>query len=65
MTEANEGYGYAFGRIDVQLTAQMNQGATKSVSPTTVQRTLLRMGLRPYILIIFPQNDDIYHQDNA
>ncbi|GBL93184.1 hypothetical protein AVEN_46362-1 [Araneus ventricosus] len=30
-----------------QLTAQMNQGATKSVSSTTVQRTLLRVGLRP------------------
>ncbi|XP_071036417.1 uncharacterized protein [Parasteatoda tepidariorum] len=28
-----------------QLTTQMNQGATKSVSSTTVQRTLLRMGL--------------------
>ncbi|GBM50487.1 hypothetical protein AVEN_254767-1 [Araneus ventricosus] len=61
MTEANEGYGDAFGRIDAQLTAQMNQGATKSVSSTTVQRTLLCMGLR----IIFPQNDGIHQQDNA
>ncbi|GBN66177.1 hypothetical protein AVEN_177704-1 [Araneus ventricosus] len=43
----------------------MNQGATKSVSSTTVQRTLLRMGLRSRRLVIFPQNDGIYQQDNA
>ncbi|GBN67745.1 hypothetical protein AVEN_161199-1 [Araneus ventricosus] len=36
-----------------QLTAQMNQGATKSVSSTTVQRTLLRMGLRPTCELFF------------
>ncbi|GBM97306.1 hypothetical protein AVEN_27072-1 [Araneus ventricosus] len=48
-----------------QLTAQMNRRATKSVSSTTVQRTLLRMGLHPYMRIIFPQNDGIYQQDNA
>ncbi|GBM39529.1 hypothetical protein AVEN_270712-1 [Araneus ventricosus] len=65
MTEANEGYGDAFGRIGVQLTAQMNQGATKSVSSTTVQRRLLRMGLCSRGLVIFPQNDGIYQQDNA
>ncbi|GFV69910.1 transposable element Tcb1 transposase [Trichonephila clavipes] len=29
-----------------QLTTKMNQGATKSVSQTTIQRTLLRLGLR-------------------
>ncbi|GFV70961.1 transposable element Tcb1 transposase [Trichonephila clavipes] len=28
-----------------QLTTKMNQGATKSVSQTTIQRTLLRLGL--------------------
>ncbi|GBN36413.1 hypothetical protein AVEN_167235-1 [Araneus ventricosus] len=37
-----------------QLTAQMNQGATKSVSSTTVQRTLLRMGLRSRHLVNAP-----------
>ncbi|GBM47485.1 hypothetical protein AVEN_153697-1 [Araneus ventricosus] len=37
-----------------QLTAQMNQGATKSVSSTTVQRTLLRMGLRSRLLVNAP-----------
>ncbi|GBM02423.1 hypothetical protein AVEN_76475-1 [Araneus ventricosus] len=37
-----------------QLTAQMNQGATKSVSSTTVQRTLLRMGLRSRRLVNAP-----------
>ncbi|GBN55917.1 hypothetical protein AVEN_35452-1 [Araneus ventricosus] len=31
----------------------MNQGATKSVSSTTVQRTLLRMGLRPTCELFF------------
>ncbi|GBM61576.1 hypothetical protein AVEN_96170-1 [Araneus ventricosus] len=36
-----------------QLTAQMNQGATKSVSSTTVQRTLLRMSLRPTCELFF------------
>ncbi|GBM78043.1 hypothetical protein AVEN_44573-1 [Araneus ventricosus] len=41
-----------------QLTAQMNQGATKSVSSTTNAE-------QPYIRIIFPQNDGIYQQDNA
>ncbi|GFX48652.1 transposable element Tcb1 transposase [Trichonephila clavipes] len=36
-------YGRANGPANVeQLTAQMNEGATKSVSQTTVQRTLLR-----------------------
>lgn len=29
-----------------QLTAKVNEGATRPVSKTTVQRTLLRMGLR-------------------
>ncbi|GBO28601.1 hypothetical protein AVEN_204886-1 [Araneus ventricosus] len=48
-----------------QLAAQMNQGATKSVSSTTVQRTLLRMDLRSRHLVIFPQNDGIYQKDNA
>ncbi|GIY57998.1 transposable element Tcb1 transposase [Caerostris darwini] len=37
-----------------QLTAQMNQGTTKSVSSTTVQRTLLRMGLRSRRLVNAP-----------
>ncbi|GBM98618.1 hypothetical protein AVEN_242620-1 [Araneus ventricosus] len=37
-----------------QLTAQMNQGATKSVSSTTVQRTLLCMGLRSRRLVNAP-----------
>ncbi|GBM41431.1 hypothetical protein AVEN_129625-1 [Araneus ventricosus] len=37
-----------------QLTAQMNQGATKSASSTTVQRTLLRMGLRNRRLVNAP-----------
>ncbi|GBO15056.1 hypothetical protein AVEN_233657-1 [Araneus ventricosus] len=37
-----------------QLTAQMNQGATKSVSSTKVQRTLLRMGLRSRHLVNAP-----------
>ncbi|GBO41885.1 hypothetical protein AVEN_180689-1, partial [Araneus ventricosus] len=36
-----------------QLTAQMDQAATKSVSSTTVQRTLLRMGLRPTCELFF------------
>ncbi|GBM02180.1 hypothetical protein AVEN_190600-1 [Araneus ventricosus] len=36
-----------------QLTAQINQGATKSVSSTTVQRMLLRMGLRPTCELFF------------
>ncbi|GBM27482.1 hypothetical protein AVEN_205269-1 [Araneus ventricosus] len=40
-----------------QLTAQMNQWATKSVSSTTVQRTLLRMGLPSRRLVIFSQHD--------
>ncbi|GBM97248.1 hypothetical protein AVEN_254932-1 [Araneus ventricosus] len=54
MTEANEGYGDAFGRIDVQLTVQMNRGTTKSVSSATVRRTLLRMGLRSRRLVNAP-----------
>ncbi|GBO29083.1 hypothetical protein AVEN_184010-1 [Araneus ventricosus] len=37
-----------------QLTTHMNQGATKSVSSTTVQRTLLRMGLRSRRLVNAP-----------
>nr|XP_042895018.1 uncharacterized protein LOC122268773 [Parasteatoda tepidariorum] len=37
-----------------QLTVRMNQGATKSVSSTTVQRTLLRMGLRSSRLVNAP-----------
>ncbi|XP_055932068.1 uncharacterized protein LOC129962346 [Argiope bruennichi] len=37
-----------------QLTAQMNQRATSSVSTTTVQRTLLRMGLRSRRLVNAP-----------
>ena len=37
-----------------QLTAQMNQGATKTVSTTTVQRTLLRMGLLSRRLVKAP-----------
>ncbi|GFT13555.1 transposable element Tcb1 transposase [Trichonephila clavipes] len=34
-----------------QLTTKMNQGATKSVSQTTIQRTLLRLGLRSRRLV--------------
>ncbi|GFU90017.1 transposable element Tcb1 transposase [Trichonephila clavipes] len=34
-----------------QLIAKMNQGATKSVSQTTIQRTLLRLGLRSRRLV--------------
>ncbi|GBM91921.1 hypothetical protein AVEN_132271-1 [Araneus ventricosus] len=41
-----------------QLTAQMNQRATKSVSSTTDAE-------QPYMRIMFPQNDGIYQQDNA
>ena len=37
-----------------QLTVQMNQGATKTVSTPTVQRTLLRMGLRSRRLVKAP-----------
>ncbi|GBN65267.1 hypothetical protein AVEN_200998-1 [Araneus ventricosus] len=37
-----------------QLTVQMNQEATKSVCSTTVQRTLLRMGLRSRRLVNAP-----------
>ncbi|GBM09082.1 hypothetical protein AVEN_27188-1 [Araneus ventricosus] len=37
-----------------QLTAQMNQGVTKSVPSTTVQRTLLRMSLRSRRLVNAP-----------
>ncbi|XP_042903242.1 uncharacterized protein [Parasteatoda tepidariorum] len=37
-----------------QLTVQMNRGATKCVSSTTVQRTLLRMGLRSRRLVNAP-----------
>ncbi|GBL71855.1 hypothetical protein AVEN_231510-1 [Araneus ventricosus] len=48
-----------------QLTAQMNQGATKSVSSTTVQRTLLRMGLRSRRLVNAPMLTAVHRQDNA
>ncbi|GFY10843.1 transposable element Tcb1 transposase [Trichonephila clavipes] len=34
-----------------QLTTKMNQGATKSVSQTTIQRTFLRLGLRSRRLV--------------
>ncbi|GBL86576.1 hypothetical protein AVEN_194831-1 [Araneus ventricosus] len=44
-----------------QLTAQMNQGATKSVSSSSV----LADHVHSYMRIIFPQNDGIYQQDNA
>ncbi|XP_044138724.1 leydig cell tumor 10 kDa protein homolog isoform X1 [Bufo gargarizans] len=37
-----------------QLTARMNQGATRRVSKTTVQRTLLRMGLRSSRVLTAP-----------
>ncbi|GFU67693.1 transposable element Tcb1 transposase [Trichonephila clavipes] len=37
-----------------QLTPKMNQGATKSVSQTTIQRTLLRLGLRSRRLVRAP-----------
>ncbi|XP_071041721.1 uncharacterized protein [Parasteatoda tepidariorum] len=37
-----------------QLIAQMNQGATKSVSSITVQRTLAHMGLRSRSLVDAP-----------
>ncbi|GFV19463.1 transposable element Tcb1 transposase [Trichonephila clavipes] len=37
-----------------QLTTKMNQGATKSVSQTTIQRTLLRLGLRSRHLVRAP-----------
>ncbi|GFU68105.1 transposable element Tc3 transposase [Trichonephila clavipes] len=37
-----------------QLTTKMNQGATKSVSQTTIQRTLLRLGLRSRRLVCAP-----------
>ncbi|GFV63379.1 transposable element Tcb1 transposase [Trichonephila clavipes] len=37
-----------------QLTTKMNQGATKSVSQTTIQQTLLRLGLRSRHLVRAP-----------
>ncbi|KAH7975588.1 hypothetical protein HPB52_003538 [Rhipicephalus sanguineus] len=37
-----------------QLTIQMNQGATNSVSQTTLQRRLLRLGLRSRCLVHAP-----------
>ncbi|GFS54191.1 transposable element Tcb1 transposase [Trichonephila clavipes] len=37
-----------------QLTTKMNQGATKSVSQTTLQRTLVRLGLRSRRLVRAP-----------
>ncbi|KFM59137.1 Transposable element Tcb1 transposase, partial [Stegodyphus mimosarum] len=37
-----------------QLTTKMNQGATKSVSQSTIQRTLLRLGLRSRRLVRAP-----------
>lgn len=54
MTKINDGCGDALANIRAtveQLTAQMNQGATNSVSQTTVQRTLLRLGLRSRRLV--------------
>ncbi|GBO16109.1 hypothetical protein AVEN_19151-1 [Araneus ventricosus] len=48
-----------------QLTAQMNQGATKSVSSTTVQRTLLRIGLRSRRLVNAPMLTAVHRQDNT
>ncbi|GBM51932.1 hypothetical protein AVEN_1513-1 [Araneus ventricosus] len=48
-----------------QLAAQMNQGASMSVSSTTVQRTLLRMGLRSRRLVNAPMLTAVHRQDNA
>ncbi|GIX77121.1 transposable element Tcb1 transposase [Caerostris darwini] len=66
MTEAKEGYIDAFrahrhATVE-QLTAQMNQGATKSVSPTTVQRTLLRMGLCSRRLVNAPMLTTVHRR---
>lgn len=55
MTETDNGCGEEFGR-----TNQMNQGATKSVSSTIVQRTLLRMGLRSRGLVNAPMQTDVH-----
>ncbi|GBO06883.1 hypothetical protein AVEN_174953-1 [Araneus ventricosus] len=46
-----------------QLTSQMNQGATKSVSSTTVQRTL--HDLRSRRLVNAPMPTAVHRQDNA
>ncbi|GBM46676.1 hypothetical protein AVEN_261055-1 [Araneus ventricosus] len=47
------------------MTAQMNQGAIKSVSSTTVQQTLLRMGLRSRRLVNAPMLTAVHRKDNA
>ncbi|GBN57732.1 hypothetical protein AVEN_130996-1, partial [Araneus ventricosus] len=47
-----------------QLTAQMNQGATKSIL-NNGSANVAAHGPPPYMRIIFPQNDGIYQQDNA
>ncbi|GBN96435.1 hypothetical protein AVEN_223045-1 [Araneus ventricosus] len=43
----------------------MNQGATKSVSSTKVQRTLLRMGLRSRRLVNAPMLTAVHRRHNA
>ncbi|GBN92122.1 hypothetical protein AVEN_80942-1 [Araneus ventricosus] len=48
-----------------QLTAQMNQGATKSISSKKVQRTLLRMGLRSRRLVNAPMLTAVHRRHNA
>lgn len=45
-----------------QLTAQMNRGATRSVSQTTIQRTLLRMGLRSRRLVSAPMLTPVHRR---
>ncbi|GBM47678.1 hypothetical protein AVEN_171791-1 [Araneus ventricosus] len=47
-----------------QLTAQMNQGANKSVSSTTVQRTWLRMGLRSRRLFNAPMLTAVHQRQS-
>ncbi|GFX27419.1 transposable element Tcb1 transposase [Trichonephila clavipes] len=45
-----------------QLTTKMNQGATKSVSQTTIQLTLLRLGLRSRRLVRAPMLTDVHRR---
>ena len=45
-----------------QLTTQMNQETTNSVSQTTVQRTLLRLGLRSRRLVRVPMLTDVHRR---
>ncbi|GFV38072.1 probable RNA-directed DNA polymerase from transposon X-element [Trichonephila clavipes] len=45
-----------------QLTTKMNQGATKSVSQTTIQRTLLRLGLRSRRLVRAPMQTAVHRR---